>query len=124
MLKHVSAPGESERDFRIKLQELAREQRDRQMDQLRKKYEPKLQAIEDRLRRARQAKEREAEQAKQQYVQTAISVGASLLGAFLGRKTITATTVGKATSAARGLGRSIQGANRSCSSFSASGRRS
>ena len=108
--KQVSTPGESERDFRIRLQELAREQRDRQMDQLRKKYEPKLLAIEDRLRRARQTKEREAEQAKQQYVQTAISVGASLLGAFLGRKTISATTVGKATSAARGLGRSIQDA--------------
>jgi len=108
--KQVSTPGESERDFRIRLQELAREQRDRQTAQLRKKYEPKLLALEDRLRRARQAKEREAEQAKQQYVQTAISVGASLLGAFLGRKTISATSVGKATSAARGLGRSIQDA--------------
>ncbi len=106
--KELSKPGESERDFRIRLQELAREQRDRLTERLRQKYAPKITVLQDRIRRAEQAKEREAEQAQQQHVQTAISIGATLLGAFLGRKTISASTLGKATTAARGASRSIK----------------
>jgi hypothetical protein len=107
-LKEVSKPGESERDFRIRLHQLTHERRDQVTEQLRKKYGPKMAALQERLRRAEQAKEREAEQAKAQHLQTAISFGATLLGAFLGRKTISATTLGKATTAARGVGRSIK----------------
>jgi hypothetical protein len=107
-LNQVSAPGESERDFRIRLQQLAHEQRDLQTERLRAKYAPKFTALRERIRRAEQAKEREAEQAKQQHLQTAISFGATLLGAFLGRKTVSATTLGKAATAARGVGRSIK----------------
>lgn len=103
-----SRPGESERDFRIRLQQEAHERRDRAVEVLRKKYAPKRAALEDRLRRARQKKEREAEEAKAHYVQTALSVGATLLGALLGRKTVSASTLGRATTAARGVGRSVK----------------
>ena len=41
-------------------------------------------------------------------MQTFISVGSTLLGAFLGRKAISSSTISKATTAARGVGRSIQ----------------
>jgi hypothetical protein len=104
----LSKPGESERDFRIRLQESAREQRDRLTERLRQKYAPKIAMLQERVRRAEQATEREAEQAKQQHVQTAISIGATLLGAFLGRKTISASALGKATTAARSASRSIK----------------
>ena len=107
-LKQLSKPGEPERDFRVRLQQAGREQRDQETERLRKAYAPKIAALEEHIRRAEQTKEREAEQAKAAYVQTAISVGATLLGAFLGRKTISATTIGRATSAARGVGRSIK----------------
>ncbi len=110
-LKEVSKPGESERDFRIRLHQLAHERRDQVMEQLRRKYGPKMAALQERLRRAEQAKAREAEQAKAQHLQTAISFGATLLAAFLGRKAISATTLGKATTAARGVGRSIKEAH-------------
>ena len=40
--KEVSRPGESERDFRMRLADLGREARDEQADKLRRKYEPKL----------------------------------------------------------------------------------
>lgn len=103
-----SLPGESERDFRIRLQQAAHERRDGLMEALRKKYAPKRVVLEDRLRRARQKKEREAEEAKEHYVQTALSVGATLLGALLGRKAISASTIGRATTAARGVGRSVK----------------
>ncbi len=106
--KELSKPGETERDFRIRLQEAAREQRDQWAEQLRKKYAPKTASLEERLRRAQQAVEREKEQVTQQGLQTAISVGATLLGAFLGRKAVGVTNIGRATTAARGVGRVLK----------------
>lgn len=107
-LKEVSRPDESERDFRIRLQQIAHEQRDQLTERLRQKYAPKIASLTERLRRAEQTKEREAEQAKQQHLQTAISFGVTLLGALLGRKAISASSLGRATTAARGVGRSIK----------------
>jgi hypothetical protein len=107
-LKVVSKPGESERDFRVRLQESSRQERDRASEALRQKYAPKEAALQERRRRAEQAVERESEQAKQQGIQTAISVGATILGAFLGRKSISVSTIGRATTAARGAGRVLK----------------
>jgi hypothetical protein len=107
-LNQIAKPGESERDFRVRLQQAGREQRDEDTGRLRKAYAPKIATLQERIRRAEHAKEREAQQAKAAYVQTAISVGTTLLGAFLGRKSISASTLGRATTAARGVGRSMK----------------
>ena len=104
----VSNPGESERDFRVRLQQLGREQRDEAVEKLRRKYAPKLEQLEDRKRRAEQAVARETEQAKGQKVQTAISFGATLLSSFLGRKRTSLSTIGRATTAVRGVGRTMK----------------
>jgi hypothetical protein len=76
------------------------------MDALRKKYASKIATLEDRIHRAQLAVDREAEQAKQQKMQTAVSVGATLLGAFMGRKALSASTLGRATTSVRGMSRS------------------
>src|SRR5215213_5329914 len=107
-LQIVSNPSENERDFRVRLQQLAREQRDEAVEKLRRKYAPKFEVLEDRKRRAEQAVERETEQAKGQKMQTAISFGATLLSSFLGRKRTSMSTLGRATTAARGVGRSMK----------------
>jgi hypothetical protein len=65
-------------------------------------------ALEERLRRAQQVVEREKAQVAQQGVQTAISVGATLLGAFLGRKVTSVGSIGRATTAARGAARVLK----------------
>ena len=104
----VSNPGESERDFRVRLQQLAREGRDEAVENLRRKYAPKFAQFEERKRRAEQAVAREAEQAQGQKVQTAISFGATLLSSFLGRKRTSLSTLGRATTAARGVSRSMK----------------
>ena len=104
----TSTAGEAERDFRIRLQQTARERRDESVEDLRKKYAPKIAALEERRRRAEQARDREAEQAKSQKVQTAISFGATLLSSFLGRKSLSFSTLGRATTAARGVSRSMK----------------
>ncbi|MBN1375455.1 MAG: ATP-binding protein [Dehalococcoidia bacterium] len=99
--KQFSKLGESERDFRIRLAQSVREQRDEMMDKLRKKYQVKIATLDERVRKAQQAVDREAEQKKQQTMQTVISVGSTLLGAFLGSKVLGTGTVGRATTAAR-----------------------
>ncbi len=106
--KDVSKPGESERDFRVRLQQSGREARDKQSDSLRQKYAPKIAALQDRIRRAGQMVERQQAESRASQMQAAISVGASILGAFLGRKTISATNIGRATTAIRGAGRAIK----------------
>jgi hypothetical protein len=105
--KQFSRPGESERDFRIRLSQNVREKRDEMTDQLRKKYQAKIASLEEQVRKAQQAVDREAEQQKQQTVQTVISVGSTLLGAFLG-KGISTGTVGRATTAAKSASRIMQ----------------
>jgi hypothetical protein len=107
----ASNPGESERDFRVRLQQVAREQRDQAVEKLRQKYEPKFAQLEDRKRRAEQAVAREAEQAKDQKLQTAISFGATLLSSFMGRKRASMSTLGRAATAARGVSRSMREAD-------------
>jgi hypothetical protein len=106
--KEVSNPGESERDFRVRLQQSSREARDKQTDSLRQKYAWKIAALQDRIRRAGQMVERQQAESRSSQMQAAISVGASILGAFLGRKTVSASNIGRATTAIRGAGRAIK----------------
>jgi hypothetical protein len=107
-LGEFSRPGESQRDFRVRLQHAAREERDQRAEKLRQKYAPKIAALEERIRRALQTAEKESEQATQSKLQTVLSFGTTVLGAFLGRKTLSASTLGKATTTARGIGRSVK----------------
>jgi hypothetical protein len=116
LLRHVSLAttsraGESERDFRIRLQEQMRIERAAAVDAVRAKYAAKQAAFAERLRRADAAIEREQQQSSDQKLQTAVSMGATLLGAFLGRKAVSSSTLGRATTAARGVGRSMKEAS-------------
>ena len=104
----VSKPNESERDFRVRLQQAAREARDARVAALRQKYAPKLQALQERLRRAEQAKAREQEQVTSSRMQVGISLATTVIGAMFGRKALSASTLGRATTAARGVSRSMK----------------
>ncbi len=104
-LNEASAPHEGEGDFRARLAHRAREQRDAAMETLRRRYQPKFTALQDQIRRAQERQAREQSQASQQKLQTAMSVGATLLGAFLGRKALSSGSLGRATSAARSAAR-------------------
>jgi hypothetical protein len=106
--KQTSNPGESERDFRIRLQLMAREARDNRIETLRGKYATKLASLQERLRRAEQAVQREQAQASQAKMDTAISVGGAILGAIFGRGKISAGAISKVGTAARGAGRAAQ----------------
>ncbi len=107
-LKLTSNAGESERDFRIRLQQKSREGRDAKVETMRSKYATKLSSLQERIRRAEQAVEREKAQASQAKMDTVISVGSAILGAVFGRGKISASSVGKVGTAARGMGKAAQ----------------
>ncbi|HYG62398.1 MAG TPA: ATP-binding protein [Thermoanaerobaculia bacterium] len=104
----TSRPGELERDFRIRLSDLAREKRDGQVETLRKKYASKVAQLEDRIRRAEQTKERQEDQVRQQGWQTVLSAGTAVAAMLFGRKKLSHANLGRATSAVRGVGRTFQ----------------
>ncbi|MDD5201118.1 MAG: hypothetical protein PHC88_15105 [Terrimicrobiaceae bacterium] len=100
--------GETERDFRARLALQLRESRDERADALRASYAKKLDSLQAQVQRATDAVAREEAQAGQARMQTMLSIGTTVLGAFLGRKAISASTLGRATTAARGVGRSMK----------------
>ena len=100
-LKLASKPGESEGDFQARVGLALREKRDVEVTKLKAKYAPKLQTLGDQLRRAQERVEREKAQAGQQKMQTALNVGATILGALMGRRMASATNINRAASSIR-----------------------
>ncbi|MDH4283258.1 MAG: hypothetical protein OEV36_11440, partial [Myxococcales bacterium] len=107
-LNVTSNPGESERDFRIRLQQAGREQRDELKAKLQAKYAPKLDALAQKKMKAEQRQEVEKEQSTSQMLNTAVTFGAGLLGAFIGRKTVSATNLSRVGQTVRAAGRAMK----------------
>ncbi len=107
-VKLISEPGESEGDFRVRVRQALYERRDLEIEKLRKKFAPKLVRIEERIRKAEARVHKEQSQYQQKKVQTAVSIGATVLGAIFGRKLTSVGNVGRATTAARGMGRAAR----------------
>jgi hypothetical protein len=105
-LRQVSNPGESERDFRVRLTTAAHEARDEAVTALRQKYGPKLAMLEERVRKAQQMVEKQQQEATQSKVQSGLSIATSVLGALMGRGFMTKSAMSGMGSAARTLGRS------------------
>lgn len=102
----MSKAGESERDFRARLQLIARERRDSDIEAIRQRNEPKLAALEEKIRRSEQVLAKQQEQASNAKWQTVLSVGTGLLGAIFGSKRGgIASQVSKAATAAGRVGR-------------------
>jgi hypothetical protein len=107
-LKESSRAGETEREFRLRLVQASREERDRKVDLLRTKYAPKLAAIQEQIRRATEKLEREEAMASRSTWDATIAMGSSVLGALLGRKAMNKSTVGRAATAAKAATRAAQ----------------
>ncbi|UCE78537.1 MAG: ATP-binding protein [Nitrospiraceae bacterium] len=108
LLKIVSEPDESERDFRIRLQTAAHEKRDILVERIKNKYAAKIARLEERIRKAHEKLEREKEQTSQQKLQTAISFGATVLSALMGRKKVSRSSLGRAATTAGRAGRILK----------------
>ncbi len=94
---------ETEREFRVRLQQLVHEERDRDVEKLRARYATKLERLKDRIRRAEQKVDLEEAQYKEHKRSTFVAVGETLLGAILGRRSRrrAATSARRASRAAK-----------------------
>lgn len=106
--KAYSRVGESEGEFRVRIADAAREKRDLAVEKLRLRYSPRLASLQDRIRKAMARVNREQSQYGQQKLQTAISLGATILGGMFGRKVGSVGNLGRATTSMRGMGRSAR----------------
>ncbi|HYP13633.1 MAG TPA: hypothetical protein VEQ63_06900, partial [Bryobacteraceae bacterium] len=100
-LKACSQPNESEGSFRVRIQQSGREERDRAVEKLRQKYSTKIASLQDRLRKAQQAVQREREQSQSRAMETMVSVGTGVFGALFGRKRLSTAASGALRSAGR-----------------------
>ena len=103
--KLISQLGESEGEFRGRLAQAVREKRDLEVGKLRRKYSSRFTTLKDRLMRSQQVIDREAEQAKSRKIQTVVSFGTAILGAFLGRKTVSVGSASRVGTAMRSASR-------------------
>ena len=101
----AGSPGESKSEFLARLSQAAREKRDLEVEKLRRKYSSKFDTLNNRLMRAEQAVMREKEQAQSSKIQTAISFGSAILGAFMGRKAVSAGSATRFGTAMRSASR-------------------
>ncbi len=103
--KGRAQPHETEGAFLGRMRQLQREARDKALEKLRRRYAPKLARLEEQIRKAEARVEREAGQYRQSRLQSAVSIGATLVGALFGRKLGSVGNVGRASSAAKSVGR-------------------
>jgi len=107
-LGETSRPEEGEPEFRARLADAARSARDAKMDQLRERYATRLRTLDDRIRRAEGTLEEQKQQAASRKLDTAVSIGATVLGALFGRRKLSTTTLGRAATSARSASRSAK----------------
>ncbi len=103
--KLTSGPEESRSEFLSRLTQAAREKRDLEVEKLRCKYSAKYNTLQRRLMRAEQALQREQEQVKSKKMETMVSFGTAILGAFLGRKAVSAGSATRFGTAVKSAGR-------------------
>lgn len=97
-------PGEEEA-FTIRVDAALREARDREMQKIKETYQKKLNTMQERIRKAELAVQREETQAEAAKQSTMVSVGSALLGGLFGRKKISSSMVTRMGSSARSLSR-------------------
>ncbi|HSN78696.1 MAG TPA: DUF87 domain-containing protein [Anaerolineae bacterium] len=96
-LEVYSLPGEDERAFKIRLQQVAREQRDAEVDKLEAKYQPKLATLQEKLRREETELKKDQTVYDSRKQQEMLSAGGSLLSLFGGRKKQLTSALGSAS---------------------------
>ena len=106
--KLISRRSEEEGAFRGRIKDAVRAERDLAIAKLRKKFAPKLARLQERIARAQERIEREEHQYKDRKTQTAVSLGATLIGAFFGRKLASVGNVGRAASTMKGASRAAR----------------
>jgi len=100
-LETISLPRESERSFRIRLADLARAERDRRLEATRSSFDTRRRKLEERIDKAERQLAKEKDQANRAKLETAVSIGTTLLSVLTGRRRLSQTTINRAGSSVR-----------------------
>ena len=100
-----SEPGETLGDFKVRLGDHLREQKEEAVVKIETKYRTKQERFEQKLTRATAKVEKEQQDVQSKTTDSIISFGAAIVGAFFGRKALSATNISKAATGMRNVGR-------------------
>ncbi|MCA9107391.1 MAG: ATP-binding protein [Planctomycetales bacterium] len=103
--KQVSRAGETESEFRVRITGTLNEQRDLEVDKLKQAYAAKYSSLDERVKKAQAKVDEERAQFSSKSMESALSLGTSLLGAMFGNKKLSVTNVRSAGSALKSVGR-------------------
>jgi hypothetical protein len=103
----VSEAGEDEATFRARLAQVSREERDAALDALKTKYEPKFEALREKIREEGQAAMDARAAAAEAQQANSFAVGAGLVGAIFGRGGVS-SVARQVAAGSRGSGRAAQ----------------
>ena len=104
-LKLESRPGENSADFSVRIADLCREQKDEAAEKVMKSFNVKRERLDKRLERALVKVDKEKSDVTAKTTDTIISFGTAVLGAFFGRKAISAGTISRTASGIKKAGR-------------------
>ncbi|MBN2823781.1 MAG: DUF87 domain-containing protein [Campylobacterales bacterium] len=99
-----SQVGETMQSFKIRINDKLKEQKDQALEKLKEQFVKEEEQLESRYKRAVARLEKEEEDVSAKKTDTILSVGLTILDAFMGRKTIKSSTTSKAASAFKKAG--------------------
>ena len=104
-LKMESRPGETAADFQVRIADRLREDKETAVEKLVDKFQIKKERLEKKLGSAYAKLEKEKGDVSVKTTDTILSFGTAVLGAFLGRKKMSSTTMTRTASGIRKAGR-------------------
>lgn len=107
-LKLESRPGESEGDFRVRLSDMLREQKDKAIEDLKVEYGARQKNLEEKLTNALNNLEKEKVDVKAKATDTLISFGVAVVGAFLGRSAVSITNISRVATGVKSAGKVLK----------------
>lgn len=106
-LKLASKEGEELGAFKVRVQDRLRELEDEQLEKLKQKYQKLQDSLEQKILKANDRLDKAKQAANATTLESVISIGSSLLGAFLG-KSSASSSMGKVLSGTKGVNRAIK----------------
>ncbi len=103
-----SKPEEKPGDFKVRFNDTLREQKDQAVEKLREKYRVRQTGLEQKLNRALDRLDKETVDVQSKTADSLISFGVAVVGAFFGKKTLSATNLGRAATGVRSVGRVVK----------------
>jgi len=100
-----SEPGESLGDFRVRLGNWLREQKEEAVEKLKDKYQDLQERLERKLDTAMDRLDKEKVDVQSKTTDSLISFGVAVVGAFFGRKALSASNIGRAATGMRSISR-------------------